>query len=226
MHDVASRTDSNIDDDAAGLARATLAEVRRGGGSPGKGLHIFTYSSTAHSHAPKHAHPPSPSVRACLSQESRQRKAAEQAALTQENAAHKQRRDAAGPRTDFDISDEEAGRMRGVLAEESRQRKAQEQAEIEEGNAELRHLVKTVGSRSDHDIMDEDAGKLRLERAKESMARKAAETQALVARNNEIRARLRAAASNQRIDNKIDDEAATGSPRDRRGGCCPPQGGG
>ena len=52
-------------------------------------------------------------------------------------------------RTDDDIGDEEAGRMRAQLAEESRSRKAAEAARIKKANEENRKRLAGVTARTD-----------------------------------------------------------------------------
>ena len=52
-------------------------------------------------------------------------------------------------KTDADISDEEAGRMRRVLAENSKSRKAAEASSLRAQSAEDRRRVKKTGTRTD-----------------------------------------------------------------------------
>jgi len=93
-------------------------------------------------------------------------------------------------RTDDDLDDEEAGRMRAVLAAQSKARRAKEEANLDKQNASIFKSIRNTGVRTDDDIMDEAAGIKRLEMAAASKARKEQESSDLKAKNAAIGERL------------------------------------
>lgn len=164
LSQVVARTDDDVMDEAAGMARADMAE------------------------------------------ESRERKAAEEAERAAENAAMRERIANAVSKTDDDISDEAAGFARAKMAEESVARRAAEAEELRQENQEYFKMISNTAAKTDDDITDDAAGAARLEAAADSQARKAAEQAAQDAENEEMRQRL--LTTGARTDDDISDEAA------------------
>jgi len=127
-----------------------------------------------------------------LAAESKARKEEEAARLRKENAEKRRRlkeqREVA--RTDNDINDEEAGRMRLELAKQSAIRKAEEAARLREENLALHSRLATKGNVNDSDIMDEHAGQMRITLAEESRQRKEREATKLAEENKAYFARI------------------------------------
>lgn len=134
-------------------------------------------------------------MRLVLAQQSKDRKAQEQARIKAENAAMKAKLAMKNveQRTDDDIDDEEAGRMRKVLAEQSRQRRLAEQKAAAAHAAALKRRNKDTAQRTDDDLMDEAAGRARLEMAAASRQFRAESAKYLAEKNEQMRQRLNAA---------------------------------
>jgi len=149
--EVEQRTDDNLDDEAAGIARIEMAK------------------------------------------QSKARRAREAAELKKRNKDMKARIAAnrKTQRTDDDLDDEEAGKMRAVMAQQSKDRRAKEADTLSSKNQAVFLSIRNQGTRSDDDIMDEDAGRARLIMRAASLEFKAAESDDLKKKNKEARMRLK-----------------------------------
>lgn len=150
-----------------------------------------------------------------LAARSKAKKAAEAARIKAENAELKKRFNAktVEQRTDDNLDDEEAGRMRKVMAERSRQRRADALAGMRTANEKIFSRIASTDVRTDDDIMDEAAGKKRLQLRAEAKARRARETEELRQKNAAMTDRLKNAPA--RFLNIAPDGVQLSVPRSR-----------
>ena len=207
-----SRTDSNIEDDAAGEARLRLAaaskartsaeaaeltkanaemQLRMDDAGPRTDFNIEDEAAGEN--------------RLRLAAASKARKEAEAATLARQNAEQRDRNRTTAAATDSNIEDEAAGARRLELAAASEARKEDEARRLAQKNEELRQRLRNGRPRIDTDITDEEAGAARREAAAAAQQRRAAQQRMLRQRNNEMQKRLRNMRS--RTDNRIEREA-------------------
>lgn len=130
---------------------------------------------------------------------SKAKKAAEAARIAKANAEMQERLNLknVAQRTDDDVDDDvmadgrTLGEVRAALAESSRKRREAEQKALAKREREFRARMKNAGQRSDDDIEDEAAGRARVALAEASREKKAEEARLLAERNAEMKERIR-----------------------------------
>jgi len=145
-------------------------------------------------------------ARAKVAQQVNARKERERDALKRSNAEMQRRLKAVQSKTDADITDEGAGAMRKQMAVESQARKAEEEALREQQNREMREKIQTTVAAVDDDVGDEVAGVMRAELAKQSKAKKAEADAKLKADNKGFFGGI--FATKAAVDDDIGDETA------------------
>lgn len=95
------------------------------------------------------------------------------------------------PRTDSNLDDEEAGRMRHVLAERSRARRQETLKKLHDQNSQYFSTMRDTNVRTDDDIMDEAAGRKRIALQAASSSRRAREKEELRQKNFAMKERLK-----------------------------------
>ena len=210
---VQQRTDDEIDDDAAGLARSTFAaeSVER---RERKNREMARENAKLRARIKSKQ----PAVDDLLDNEAaavrRREMAAEadarrekEAALAAErNGILRQRVVTAKAATDNDVSDDEVGAARRLAAAESAARKKAEAKRIAQENAALRQRIAATAARTDDDVMDEEAGGARAKMAAQSKANRLAQSAQLAKENAAKRERLKNVKAV--VDDDIDDDPA------------------
>ena len=191
------RTDGNIDDDPAGIARKQLAAAS-------EQRHKDQDQALAQINAQQQRLLRSTEARTdndisddaaglarkALADASQKRREEEAQALAEANAATARQRNTTGTRTDDDINDEAAGRARKQLAEASRRRREDEIEELARRNAYLIDIRSNAGPRTDSSLDDEAAGRARKELAEASRKRREVEAERIQQANNALQNRL------------------------------------
>jgi len=131
-------------------------------------------------------------MRIQMAKDSKARKKREAEELRKKNADMKAKLQAQRniARTDDNLDDEEAGRMRAVLAQRSKERKAKEEEALDKANDKIFAAISRTDNKEDDDIMDEDAGRARLVLRAESAARMEKEATDLKKKNKHASKRL------------------------------------
>jgi hypothetical protein len=198
----AARTDSNIEDEAAGARRVELAAESKAR----KQAEAADLSAQNQEYAKRNAttglrtdanieDEAAGARRIELAEAAKARRQKELAELKARSAKLREMNASAGLRTDANIEDEAAGVARVRMAAESKARRLEQARALAKRNAELkarRDEIRSRGARTDDDITDEEAGQLRLRLAAESKHRRAVEARALARSNAEMRQKLKA----------------------------------
>ncbi len=131
-------------------------------------------------------------ARSKLAADAKARRKKEKQELAKKNAEMRARISAnrKTARTDDNLDDEEAGRMRAELAKRSAARRAKEEEMLDKANDKIFASIRSVDVRTDDDIMDEAAGLKRLELAAASEERRQQEKMDLAAKNKHMSDRL------------------------------------
>lgn len=204
---VASRTDSNIEDDEAGAARVRMAaesaerkraeEEARRQENAALARRLEKGPSRTDSNIEDD---PAGIARKELAAASKARLEAERAARRKHQQEMERRIRETPPRTDNEMDTEAAAIARKVLADKSRAQKQAQEATRRRQNAELRRQLEATPPRIDDCIADEAAGARRHELALESARRREHEHRQRVYWNKHLKERVAAATDEDGCD--------------------------
>ena len=210
---VDQRTDDDIDDEAAGMARIKLAatskalkaaeaaRIQRDNVEIKQRLRA-TKASTDN----KMDDEPAVARRRELALEGKARRAREAMALAVKNEEFQRRIRSARAVTDNDISDEDAGMARIHAEKAAHALREAEAARIARRNAIEKKALANVQAKTDDDVMDEKAGMARGRMAEDAKAKRASSARRLAKSNTEMRSRLKNVTAV--VDDDVSDDAA------------------
>ena len=216
IENVELRTDADVNDDAAGLARIEFAKA-----SEERKAREQEEMSKANAEMRERIKNTKPAVddlmddeaaavrRAEMAAEAEARRAQKASIAAEKNEALKQRLANVKAATDNDVSDDEVGAARKAAAAAAAERKRVEAERIARENEALRQRLANIKAVTDDDVNDDEGGAIGAARAKmaaQSKANRRAQSEQLARTNAAARARLRQVKAV--VDDDISDDAA------------------
>ena len=216
IENVELRTDADVNDDAAGLARIEFAKA-----SEERKAREQKEMSKANAEMRERIKNTKPAVddlmddeaaavrRAEMAAEAEARRAQKASIAAEKNEALKQRLANVKAATDNDVSDDEVGAARKAAAAAAAERKRVEAERIARENEALRQRLANIKAVTDDDVNDDEGGAIGAARAKmaaQSKANRRAQSEQLARTNAAARARLRQVKAV--VDDDISDDAA------------------
>ena len=163
-----ARTDDDVMDEDAGMARGALAAARKAQKEAERAALEAANAEYRHKLANVQAKTDDDmtdeagwQARNEIAAAHKAQKEAERAALEADNAEYRHKLANVQAKTDDDMTDEAGWQARNEIAAAHKAQKEAERAALEADNAEYRHMIKTTKSKTDDDIMDEEAGMAR-----------------------------------------------------------------